>query len=228
MEESQNTAGGIAERLESQILKRFGTVYKFQKELEARNDGRRKEDRIKGISAPSIHAYLKGSPPSVEFLQEAAEVLGVRPAWLVFGEGLATEAEAVMQEAQPEVPDLRQVAEERFRKVFPAYDQLGYSTRAVAMEFVFRLGVDIAFRGTEEQDLDGSLIAAAAFTGRNLGALLSTLGPAEKDDIEAYVVLMCQALSRLVPAPEPQIGKRQRNTAELLERLTAGSPDPDE
>lgn len=87
----------VAQRLDAEIQRQFGTVYKFQKELAARNKQRKPKDRIKGTSTPSIHAYLKGgtdgSVPGVDFLQVAAEILGVRPSWLAFGTGPRSDEE---------------------------------------------------------------------------------------------------------------------------------------
>jgi transcriptional regulator with XRE-family HTH domain len=57
------------------------------------------EDRVgadarAGIALSSIQGFLSGEVvPSLPFLQEAAAVLGVRPAWLAFGEGLPTDDE---------------------------------------------------------------------------------------------------------------------------------------
>jgi transcriptional regulator with XRE-family HTH domain len=232
MSEPLPLAEEIAKRLDAQVTKVFGTVYKFQKALKARNKERGGGDRIKGISTPSIHAYLKAaSLPSVEFLMEAAAVLGVRPAWLFFGEEPPTEAEAKMQEAQPQRPSSREVVESSLREVFPTYDQLDYSAQIAAMDFVYRLGIDVAFADNSPAEIDASLLAAARFTGHNLSSLLSTLSPpegADKDDVEAYVVLMCQALSRLVPSSDQRIQKKHaRKTAELLERLSTATPDPE-
>ena len=41
-----------------------------------------------GHSRQMIHRYLSGKRlPPLEFVQEAASELGVRPAWLAFGDG---------------------------------------------------------------------------------------------------------------------------------------------
>ena len=48
--------------------------------------------KVPGSSYAMIHRYLSGKKvPSLEFLDGAADVLGVRPAWLICGDGERTE-----------------------------------------------------------------------------------------------------------------------------------------
>lgn len=52
----------------------------FHREMERRE--------VRGASYAMIHRYLSGEAvPPVEFLEVAADVLGVRPAWLICGDG---------------------------------------------------------------------------------------------------------------------------------------------
>jgi transcriptional regulator with XRE-family HTH domain len=49
---------------------------------------------VGGTSYPAVHRYLKGEvTPSIEFLTAAAQLLGVREAWLMTGQGQSTEEE---------------------------------------------------------------------------------------------------------------------------------------
>ena len=58
---------------------------------------------VKGATYPSIGSYLDGSTePPVTFLRAAAPVLGVRAAWLAFGEGKPTEAQQAAHEVKTE------------------------------------------------------------------------------------------------------------------------------
>lgn len=50
--------------------------------------------RLEGVSKSSIQTYLSGKVvPPLPFLQAAARVLGLREAWLISGDGFATEEE---------------------------------------------------------------------------------------------------------------------------------------
>jgi transcriptional regulator with XRE-family HTH domain len=63
--------------------------------LSIREFHRRMDERgVRGSSYASVHGYLRGkADPSVVFLQEAADVLGVREPWLVLGSGAPTRRE---------------------------------------------------------------------------------------------------------------------------------------
>ena len=55
------------------------------------------ERQVPGSSYAMIHRYLGGQgEPSLKFIEAAAEVLEVRPAWLTYGAGAQTAAEAAM------------------------------------------------------------------------------------------------------------------------------------
>lgn len=66
-----------------------GSIRAFQREMEERlGDG----EGQTGVSYPTVHRYLKDdSAPSIHFLREAADVLGVNERWLLSGEGAPTE-----------------------------------------------------------------------------------------------------------------------------------------
>ncbi|MBI4539485.1 MAG: helix-turn-helix transcriptional regulator [Gemmatimonadetes bacterium] len=83
----------VHRRLREAIDLRGVSVRAFHREMTGR--------RVAGSSYPTIHRYLSGrTSPSLEFLREAAQVLGVREAWLAAGEGGPTETEEAMRSAQ--------------------------------------------------------------------------------------------------------------------------------
>lgn len=68
-----------------EAIKDRGSIRKFQREME--------KTGVRGHSRQMIHAYLSGErEPSIAFLRKAAEVLGVREAWLMAGSGRKTPA----------------------------------------------------------------------------------------------------------------------------------------
>lgn len=75
----------LAHRLETAIAERFnGSIRAFQQALQERG--------ARGSAYASVHSYVKGEAiPSLEFVETAADVLGVRPEWLGFGRGEPTE-----------------------------------------------------------------------------------------------------------------------------------------
>ena len=111
---------GIAKRLQREIdrLKPEGKrrgigLFKWKMEMLSRARVAAGEKPIPGISYPSIRSYLDGETvPSLEFLYAAAEVFGVRPAYLIMGEGPRTEREvegaapSILDEAFSEYPEL--------------------------------------------------------------------------------------------------------------------------
>ena len=77
----------LGERLQTAVDAKYENAHQFQGDMASRG--------VKGSAYPSIYSYLKGkSAPSLEFLQEAAKLLGVRLMWLAFGEGPPTEEAA--------------------------------------------------------------------------------------------------------------------------------------
>ena len=76
------------------------SIRAFQRQMEARAEDPRAVDleegkKLRGVSYPSINSYLKkgGTTPSLDFLKEAADVLGVRHEWLASGHGSPTTSE---------------------------------------------------------------------------------------------------------------------------------------
>ena len=71
----------ISERLRWAIQRSGRSVRSVQQELARRG--------VRGSSYASVHGYLRdpAAIPPMEFIEAAADVLGVRRAWLAFGEG---------------------------------------------------------------------------------------------------------------------------------------------
>lgn len=64
-----------------------------------------RERGVRGSSQTSVYRYVKAQiVPGIDFLVEAADVLGVRRSWLLFGEGEQTEAE---QATRPQMSAMR-------------------------------------------------------------------------------------------------------------------------
>ena len=71
----------IAGRLKRELAARRWSIRRFQKKVAEEAPG------VRGSKYASVHDYVeKGLTPSLPFLRVAATVLGVRVAWLAFGE----------------------------------------------------------------------------------------------------------------------------------------------
>ena len=78
-----NTTETFGSRLRQAIENSDFSFRGFQREVSERVPG--------GITYPTINSYLKdGTEPRRDFVEAAAEILGVRSAWLAFGEGQPT------------------------------------------------------------------------------------------------------------------------------------------
>ncbi len=71
----------IGRRLRGELAERGWSIREFQKRVKQEDPGSR------GANYASVYDYVKGHlAPSLSFLGVAAKVLGVRAAWLGFGE----------------------------------------------------------------------------------------------------------------------------------------------
>jgi hypothetical protein len=57
-----------------------------------------REPRPKGSTRAMIHRYLSGAQPPADFLEAAADQLGLNPEWLAFGRGEPTTTDATVAE----------------------------------------------------------------------------------------------------------------------------------
>lgn len=83
----------FAKRLERAILSKHATLEEAGRSLQA---------TVKGASYSNLTRILRGDAarlPSLEFVLGVAEGLGVRPAWLAFGDGAMTQADEAARQA---------------------------------------------------------------------------------------------------------------------------------
>ena len=83
---------GDRERCErlAEAVEEWGSVREFVAALRDRH--------VRGASQSSVYNYVNArTAPSIDFLAEAASVLGIRREWLLFGEGEHTSAEELGQ-----------------------------------------------------------------------------------------------------------------------------------
>jgi transcriptional regulator with XRE-family HTH domain len=86
----------IGERLR-RAIEDWGSIRKFQQAMEA--------SAAPGTSGPAINRYLKDeTEPAISFLNAAAEVLGVRPEWLMTGYGSPTTEPTAAEVAERVAP----------------------------------------------------------------------------------------------------------------------------
>lgn len=109
-EDHLNTIGG---RLRWAIDRRLPRgrergIRLFQRDLEER--AKQRADTIPGVTLPSIMTYLNDeTEPSAAFVREAADLCGVRPGWLLFGEEPRTEAEVEAEAGKEREGDHRRM-----------------------------------------------------------------------------------------------------------------------
>ncbi len=99
------------------------------------------------------------------------------------------------------------------RAAFPQYDQLDYWVQAAPLDLVIGLGLDRAYwepylvndaaQVPTEKETDAALLEAASAIGSTLRDVLERfrIDNPDKRNLEDYVLLMCQALRRLVLTP---------------------------
>lgn len=81
---TDSTRGTFGSRLRYAINQSEYSIRGFQEEISGAVDG--------GITYPTINSYLKDdTEPRRDFVEAAAKILGVRSAWLAFGDGEPTE-----------------------------------------------------------------------------------------------------------------------------------------
>jgi transcriptional regulator with XRE-family HTH domain len=182
--------------------------------LESRRMGKRafqramKQTGVRGSSYPAIDRYLRGqTEPSQSFLEHAAELLGVRLAWLASGVGEKTDAEAAVAAAEdkPRVDPIRDTIRQELTGFVGWLGRTGYAS---VLDTVDRLAEYEAIIGGKPLDESGivevartvcrHLVRFLAFCPVDPDAARYALGQAERNDA---IALACQATKRLIPAP---------------------------
>lgn len=184
----------VKDRLREEVLSRppkgrTRGIRLFQREMKQRRDELRTEGRdLLGATLPTIHGYIspEGPTPSEDFIREAAVVLGVRPEWLLTGEGGRTEEEEhARQQAAARLVEAGHrftsehgsTPEEVLEKNFWPFRDLPDYARGFIMDAVRRIARDRVFARTGELHGSGELhervrfeeeIIAAAQMARDL------------------------------------------------------------
>lgn len=178
------------------------------------------EDRfpdLRGTSYGGVRHYVEGkvTSPRVELLRAMAEVLGVRPDWLAFGEGPMTEEEArLAEDLDVGEVERREAARRRelrdaFTRGFPPFPRLGALARTAMMEVANRISVYSESFGDEPPELPGPWALAgpdhdlerAEAVGRMFMAAFEALrlDPRTLRALDRYVALQAQALLTMIP-----------------------------
>lgn len=195
----------LASRLRHAVEARM-SINKFQEAMEKR--GIRKG----GTSYPQIHRYLNRNPanakePSVDFLMNAADLLGVRVEWLVSGAGFETEEEQERAEEVKRVQrDFLQGSDlNLWEKAVKAVPELSELNASAQMSFAdsWRRYVDYRIRieGPEAEawtTMEGMDARWADTLADFLVSPFQQVGRdpiVESDEFTDYAILMLQALN---------------------------------
>ncbi len=194
----------IASRLKGKIAERYnGNLRDFQQAM--------KGTGVKGITYPTVHAYVKGtSTPSVDFLKEAAKLLGVRPAWLTLGEGAPTELEEIArlrhtrdeQDTEPHLMGIEEQVEEIIAEHFPMIERAPTYAHGVVWHTISTLSAEFMYHAEAEPDenhISGYATAAADLVARYLAAPILLYPDRVIDPIQfgQYITAACQGLLAL-------------------------------
>lgn len=165
----------------------------------------------RGVAAstyPTIDTYLKGdSSPRLDFVREAAELLGVRAAWLAFEDGGKTEEEEkARQNVQTGIgePIRASTPGEMVAERFPMYGVLSPWAREVIREAVRRTAEAELRRGPHppSEGIQREEHMRAAFhVGTVLSAALQYWPTGELSDESraSYAATVAQGLMHLAP-----------------------------
>jgi transcriptional regulator with XRE-family HTH domain len=189
-----------ASRLKGKVAEKYGNLSDFQRDMAARG--------VKGSTYPTVHAYVHDeSKPSVDFLITAAELLGVRPAWLILGDGEPTEIEAVATRGQgqaQERPDFETGTimgrvDALIRELFPLYDSLPVHVRSTIWHTIAVVATVLPPHDPNENP-DEPEAPAVVRAGRVVGLcmafpprLLPDLA-LNKEQLGHYALAVCQSL----------------------------------
>lgn len=172
------------------------------------------EQDVPGASTGAVYRYLKGETvPSVDFLLAAAGVLGVRPAWLLLGEGEPTKMEewyaaaAESSVAAPEQPEAN--AFDQVREILgPMAGEIHLRAILEVTETALRL---LRYRGSD----DGITPIPAEVHKANTDVITYVEAVLEhapvkfgempdewvRDNVSDFIVTACQAYKRFIPSP---------------------------
>lgn len=177
-----------------------------------------KNDGVRGASYASVHSYLKArTEPPLDFLTAAAKALGVRPEWLIAGEGAPTRAALNIEswvDPWEEIGTRRGLLTRRIREQLlvwvPMFERLPRTVRHLFVEAVIRF---VEASSTPEKMTDVQIAQLAGdlwlFVERPLKAwgFRHELDPGhERFNLNErafadYAVAMLHALMLAIPGP---------------------------
>lgn len=204
---------GVASRFREAIEdSEYGSIRQFQKAVHPIAQ----ERGVRGSSYSMVHQYLQGeATPSLEFVEVAGEVLGVRPAWLAFGEGERTRGEDQVssQYGPMEEGAEYQITEDRDK----IRDSVGLTPTSKAVIALYeKVAREVIAAAPDADNASGSDARVVSAVIQWLveypvvvlrGNHLSEIDPTE---IEDYLIAALQALSLITP---------ERGEGESLEAL---------
>lgn len=227
---------GVADRLREAIEdSEYGSIRQFQKALHPLAQ----ERGIRGSSYSMVHQYLQGEAvPSLKFMRVAGKVLGVRPAWLAFGEGERTTGEHKIHFERVEAPEEGEAASHVSEMVEAIRETVGTTPTSNAVlalyEKVARELIAAAPDADEASRGDAQVVSTVAqwlveypvvvVRGKHLNEM-------DPGEVEDYLIAALQALSLLIPergkgeplaALHEELGK-----ASVLTRYERDGPDDD-
>lgn len=211
----------IAERLSRAVRNHSRSLSAFQQAMNDRN--------VPGTSIPAIYRYLRGEiTPSVEFLTAAADVLGVRAAWLILGEG------GMIEDQSADSYHAFGVAREMVELVFPPFGALPFMLQnAVLQVWAGHLARAVADRRFGSRFSERSP-ADREDMGRRIGEALSgpfaNLGIPTNDvdefQMNTYILAMTQALAAIIRSDSVATQLFSRRWQQSMEDLFAEPVTP--
>lgn len=167
----------------------------FQRAMEAYSEGRVGEGgrAIPGVSRPMLHQYLKGkATPPLEFVEAAAQVLGVPFEWLAIGKESPTAGSE---------PNRVTAMRDALAEEFAGFSDLDACVQRYLLTVVYgaakAIGEPSAAPGVARQF--GAALQAPLDLLDTSHSMLRRMG-----GHDPYATAMCQALSVLVRARRPR------------------------
>jgi transcriptional regulator with XRE-family HTH domain len=191
---------GRKERLREEYEKHFRSLTEFQGEMKG----------SPGSSYASVHSYIKGTAePNVDFLRKAADVFGVRPEWLILGEGERTIEEELARKIAPPDQDL----DAYLRENFPYYPGLRPDAQQALGRTIMRLASDLDWRYPGK---DAAVIIAlteerVTIIGEFIRGMVRSLynpttGP-RMERLEDFVIAVSVGVRAVIPLPSERGGE---------------------
>lgn len=181
----------IAARLTDAIRMREKSIREFQRDL--------KELEVPGSSYPAVHRYLSGKvTPSLEFIEGAAHLLRVRPAWLAYGDAPIEQEEghdrAFTSEFHAEMASrvVTRLLAERQQPFAFLYADDPFDLKLVLQRFSQKLThTGITLSEWEEEHL--AMLRAAALFIRGVETALLDVAYVDPGDLETFFLMRSES-----------------------------------